>query len=41
MKNEIKENQQLANELHISIIRKSKKIGKCILLLKTMFGVSI
>ena len=40
IKNEIKENQQLANELHKPIIRKFKK-GKCILLLKTIFGVLI
>ena len=40
IKNGIKENQQLANELHKSIIRKFKK-RKCILLLKTIFGVLI
>ena len=39
IKNEIKENQQLPNELHKSIIKKFKK--KCILLLKTIFGVLI
>ena len=38
IKNEIKQNQQLANELHKPIIGKFKKI-KCILLLKTIFGV--
>ena len=31
-------NQQLANELHKTIIRKFKK-EKCILLLRTIFGV--
>ena len=40
IKNEIKENQQLANELHEQIIRKFKK-ENCILLLKTIFGVLI
>ena len=40
IKNEIKENQQLANELHKPIIRKFKK-EKCIPLLKTIFGVLI
>ena len=39
-KNEIKQNQQLANELHKPIIRNLKK-GKCVLLLKTIFGVLI
>ena len=39
-KNEIKENQQLVNELHKPIIRKSKK-EKCILLFKTIFVVLI
>ena len=38
IKNEMKENQQLANELHKPIIRKFKK---CILLLKTIFAVLI
>ena len=37
IKNEIKENQQLANEPHKPIIRNLKK-EKCILLLKTIFG---
>ena len=37
---DIKENQQLANEVHEPIIRKFKK-EKCILLLKTLFGVLI
>ena len=37
---DIKENQQLANEVHEAIIRKFKK-EKCILLLKTLFGVLI
>ena len=40
IKNEIKENQQLANELHKSIVRKFKK-ERCILLLKTIFRVLI
>ena len=40
IKNKIKENQQLANELHKPIIRKLKT-KKCILLLKTIFRVSI
>ena len=40
IKNEIKENQQLAYELHKPIIRKFKK-EKCILLLKTIFGMLI
>ena len=36
----LKENQQLANELHKPIIRKfKKKKEKCILLLRTIFGV--
>ena len=39
-KNEIKQNQQLANELHKPIIRNLKK-EKCVLLLKTIFGVLI
>ena len=39
-KNEIKQIQQLANELHKPIIRIFKK-GKCILLLKTIFRVFI
>ena len=39
-KNEIKENQQVANELHKPIIRKFKK-ENCILLLKTIFGALI
>ena len=37
IKNEIKKNQQLANEFHKPIIRKFRK-EKCILLLKTIFG---
>ena len=40
IKNEIKENQQLANELHKPIIEKFKK-EKCILLLKIISGVLI
>ena len=40
IKNEIKQNQQLANELCKPIIGKIKK-EKCILLLKTIFGVLI
>ena len=40
IKNEIKQNQQLANELHKQIIRKFKK-EKCFLLLKTIFVVLI
>ena len=40
IKNEIKENQQLANELHKLVIRKFKK-KKCILLLKTILRVLI
>ena len=40
IENEIKENQQLANELHKPIITKFKK-EKCILLFKTIFGVLI
>ena len=39
IKNEIKENQQLANELQKPITRKFKE--KCILLLKTIFVVLI
>ena len=39
-KNESKQNQQIANELHKPIIRKFKK-EKCILRLKTIFGVLI
>ena len=41
IKNEIKENQQLPNELHKPIIRKFKKKKKYILLLKTIFEVLI
>ena len=41
IKNEMKQNQQLANELHKPIIRKFKKKEKCILLIKTIFGVLI
>ena len=40
IKHEIKENKQLVNELHKSIIRKFKK-RKCIILLKTISGVLI
>ena len=40
IKNEIKQIQQLANELHKSIFRKFKK-NKCILLLRTIFGMLI
>ena len=40
IKNEIKQIQQLANELHKSIFRKFKK-SKCILLLRTIFGMLI
>ena len=40
IKNEIKENQQLANEFHKPIIRKFKK-ETFILFLKTIFGVLI
>ena len=40
IKNEFKENQQLANELHQPIIRKLRK-EKRILLLKIIFGVLI
>ena len=40
IKNEIKENPQLANELHKPVIRKFVK-GKCILLSKTIFGALI
>ena len=40
IKNNIKENQKLANELHKPIIRKFKK-EKCTLHLKTIFGVLI
>ena len=36
IKNEIKKNQQLNNELHKPIIRKFKK-GRCILLLEIIF----
>ena len=39
IKNEIKENQQLANKLHKPIIRKFKKKVKCILLLRIISGV--
>ena len=39
IKNDIKENQQLANELNKTIIRKLKK--KYILLLKAILGVLI
>ena len=39
IKNEIKENQQLANELHKPFISKLKKKQKFILLLNTIFGV--
>ena len=37
VKNEVKENQQLSNELHKPIIRNLKR-GKCILSIKTIFG---
>ena len=40
IKNEIKKNPQLANEFHKPVTRKLKK-EKCILLLKTIFGVMI
>ena len=36
----LKENQQLADELHKPIVRKFNK-KKCILLLRTILGVSI
>ena len=38
IRNQIKENQQLANELHKSIIGKFKK-EKCILPLRAIFGL--
>ena len=40
IKNEVKENHQLANELHKPIIRNFKK-EKCILLLRIIFGMLI
>ena len=41
IKNEIKENQQLANELHKPITRKLKKKKSVFFFLKTIFGVLI
>ena len=40
IENEIKENQQLGNELHNELLGNFKK-EKCILLLKTRFGLLI
>ena len=39
--NKIKQNQQLANELHKTIIKEFKKKEEFILHLKTIFGVLI
>ena len=41
IKNEVKENQQSANELHKPIIRKFKKKEKCIVFLRIISGAVI